>query len=273
MRLRALTLTAGLLGLAGGAGCGSCNDGGFDAAVPDGRPAGGTFSLGWTLSDQSSGQPVTCDKLDPNATVFVTASREGTGGLESFSCKNMQATSAGRFAPGLYNFTFELHIPAPDGQVQTIATAPAQSAVAIPSGRDVALAPVAFQVNATGALQIRLLAGAGANCPGISGFAISLEHAGGPGDTGCAPVVFTLSGGGTYNANNCSAPAVGRCIESSETLSVASLPSGPYQIHVTGKKVTADCWSNNDMLRVPPQGAVFNQSLNLALASENPGCQ
>ncbi|HMG21472.1 MAG TPA: hypothetical protein VK607_09160 [Kofleriaceae bacterium] len=272
---RAVILAAGLLGLAGGAGCDGCNDGGFDAAVPDSRPPGGTFSLSWTLSDQGSGQPVTCDKLDPNATVFVKVSREGTGGLESFSCRGMQATSAARFAPGLYNFTFELHIPAPSGQPLTIATASAQNAVAIPSAQDVALAPVAFQVNATGMLQIQLAAGAGANCAGgagITGFQISLEHAGGPDDAGCAPVVLALSGGGTYNANNCSAPVVGRCIESSETLTVASLPSGPYQIHVTGKKANMNCWSNNDTLRVPPQGMVFSQTLNLALASQTPGC-
>jgi hypothetical protein len=86
-------------------------------------------------------------------------------------------------------------------------------------------------------------------------------------------VVFALSGGGTYNANDCSAPAVTRCIAASETLTVASLPSGPYQIHVRGKKGPLDCWINDDALRVPPQGQVLSQTLNLALQSELVGCQ
>lgn len=277
MLFRMLTLAAGLSGLAGWAGCDGCNEGGFDAAVPDTPVAGGTFSLAWTVLDQATGKPVTCDKLDPNATVFIKASRTGTGGLESFACKNMQGTSIAKFVPGVYNFTYELHVTI-NGQLQTIATAPGQSGVTIESGRDTALAPITFEVNAIGGLALMLRAGAGGNCApggtaGITGFTISLEHAGGPGDTGCAPVVFTLSGGGTYNANNCSAPAVGRCIEATETLTVASLPSGPYQIHVIGKKSTADCWSNNDALRVPPQGNTLAQTLNLALASENPSCQ
>jgi hypothetical protein len=272
---RVLTLAAGLTGLAGWAGCEGCDSGGFDAGVPDTPLAGGTFSLAWTVIDQTSGKPVSCDKLDPNATVFVKASREGTGGFESFACKNLQATSLARFAPGLYNFTYELHIPV-GSQIATIAMAPGQSGVMISSGQDVALAPIAFPVDATGRLELMLHAGAAGNCAGgagITAFTISLEHDGGPGDMGCAPVVFALSGGGTYSANNCSAPAVTRCIESSETLTVASLPSGPYQIHVTGKKNTADCWSNNDTFRVSPQGMTSSRVLNLAFASEAPSCQ
>jgi hypothetical protein len=275
MLFRALILVVGLAGLACWAGCDGCNDDGFDAGVPDGPAAPGAFSLSWTIQDQASGQPVTCDKLDSNATVFVEARRQGTGGTESFTCKNAQAMSARRFTPGLYNFTYELH-GLRDGQSLTLATAAPQSSVMIPSGADISLDPIRFQVDATGKLELMLHAGGAGNCAsgaGITGIAISLEHAGEPGDTGCAPVVFTLSGGGTYNANNCTAPAVGRCIQAGETITVASLPSGPYQIHITGKDNIDDCWSNNDTFRVPPQGETLRQTLNLAFASETPACQ
>lgn len=276
MWFRILIPTAALIGLVGWAGCEGCNEGGFDAGVIDTQVVGGTFSLAWTLLDQSTNKPVTCDKLDPNATVFVQASRPGTGGLESFACKNMQATSIATLAPDTYSFSYELHVTAA-GQTLSIATAPAQNAVVISSGQNVVLSPITFEVDATGKLELMLHAGGTGNCTGgagITGFAISLEHAGGPGDTGCAPVQFALSGGGTYDASNCITPAVTpRCIEASEMLTVASLPSGPYQIHVRGKKGAADCWSNDDALRVPPQGKTLSQTLNLAFASQTPGCQ
>lgn len=275
MSLRVLVPASLLIGLVGSAGCEGCNEGGFDDAGADTQIVGGTFSLAWTLLDQSTNKPVTCDKLDPNATVFVQASRPGTGGTESFACKSMQATSIATFVPSIYSFSYELHVTA-NGQALSIATAPDQNGVAISSGQNVVLAPITFQVDATGKLELMLHAGGTGNCTGgagITGFAISLEHAGGPGDTGCAPVLFTLSGGGTYDASNCISPAVTpRCIEADETLTVASLPSGPYQIHVRGKKGAADCWSNDDALRVPPQGKTLSGTLNLALASQTPGC-
>src|SRR5262249_33927073 len=159
-------------------------------------------------------------------------------------CKPLQGTSITTFAPGTYSFGYELHVPI-DGQAVTIATAAPQSGVPISSGQDAALQPITFHVNATGRLDLMLRAAAAGNCTGgagITGFSISLEHNGDPPDSGCAPVVFTLSGGGTYNANDCASPAVTRCIAATETLSVASLTSGPYRIHVRGKKGTLDCW-------------------------------
>jgi hypothetical protein len=143
-------------------------------------------------------------------------------------------------------------------------------------GQEVQLAPITFQVDASGRLELKLRAGAAGNCAGgaaITGFTLSLQHASGPGDTGCAPVVFTLSGGDTYNASDCSVPAVTRCIAADETLTVASLPAGTYRIHVRGKRGTLDCWINDDVLRVPPQSALLSETLNLALQSETPGCQ
>lgn len=281
MLFRVLILVVGV-SLTSGAGCSGCgNGGGFDAGPPD-TVSGGTFSLAWTLVDDSgtvncADVAACCNKLDPNATVFVQASREGTGGVELFSCRSVQSTSIATFAPGSYSFTFALRIPVGDHN-ETVATAPTQNNITIQPGTSVALAPIAFHVNLTGGLMLKLQTGpAGAlNCVGgaaISGFAISLEHAGGGTDIGCAPVMFALSGGGSYDAGSCTAPMTGRCIESVETLTVPSLPSGPYRIHVRGrKKGTVDCWTNDDMLPVPPQGATLVRTLNLAFASETPGC-
>lgn len=273
MLLRSLTLAAWLVGLASWAGCEGCNEDGPDGGVPDSSVVGGTFSLAWTLLDQGTNKPVTCDKLDPNATVFIQASRPATGGLESFACKSMQATSITTFAPGQYAFSYELHVNA-NGETLAIPTM-GETAV-INTAQTTVLKPITFQVDATGRLELTLRTLAAGNCIGganITAFAISLEHAGGPGDTGCAPVVFTLSGGGTYNANDCAMPPTIGCNMADGTLTAADLPSGPYQIHVRGKKGAVDCWSNDDMLRVPPQDKTLSRTLNLALASETPGCQ
>ncbi|HEX3478230.1 MAG TPA: hypothetical protein VHT91_24585 [Kofleriaceae bacterium] len=279
MSFRVLTRAAGLIALAAvlttglttEGGCDGCSGGGFDAGGPDLGAAVGRFSLSWSVIDQASSQPVNCDQLDLNATVFVEAVREGTGAVESFACRNLQGTSMTPLFAGTYSFSYALRVGG-----ATIATASGPSGVVIGPGQQVQLAPITFQVDASGGLALQLRAGAAGNCAGgatITGFSLSLQHAGGPGDTGCAPVVFTLSGGGTYNASDCSAPAVTRCIVADETLSVASLPAGTYQIHVRGKKGALDCWVNDDVLRVPPQSALLSETLNLALQSETPGCQ
>lgn len=275
MSFRVLTRAAGLIalaiGLTTGGGCEGCNGGGFGDGGPDLGAVVGRFSLSWSVIDQTSNQPVNCDQLDPNATVFVEAVREGTGAVESFACRNLQGMSMTPLFAGTYSFRYELHVGG-----ATIATASGPSGVAIAPGQEVELAPITFQVDASGRLELQLRAGASGNCAGgavITAFSLSLQHADGPGNTGCAPVVFMLSGGGTYNASDCGAPAVTRCIAADETLSVASLPAGSYQIHVRGKKGALDCWVNDDVLRVPPQSALLSETLNLALQSETPGCQ
>ena len=275
MSLRVLTRAAGrsalAVALATGSGCEGCNGGSFGDGGPDLGPAVGRFALSWSVIDESSSLPVNCDQLDPNATVFVEAIRDGTGAVESFACRNLQGTSMTPLFAGTYSFSYALHVGG-----ATIATASGPSGIAIGPGQQIQLAPIRFEVDATGRLELRLRAGASGNCAdgaAITGFALSLQHADGPDDTGCAPVVFALSGGGMYNASDCSAPAITRCIAEDETLSVASLPAGTYQIHVRGRKGPLDCWVNDDVLRVPPQGALLSETLNLALQSETPGCQ
>jgi hypothetical protein len=268
---RVLTRAAWLIGLATWSGCEGCDGGGFDAGGPDLAAAVGRFSLRWSVIDQGTGEAVSCDQLDPNASVFVQAVRDGSGAVESFACRNLQGTSMTPLFPGTYSFRYELHIGG-----ATIATASGPSGVVVGPGQEVELGAIRFQVDANGRMELRLRTSAAGNCAGgavITGFSLSLQHAGLPDDTGCAPVVFLLSAGGAYSATDCSAPAVTRCIAADETLTVASLPAGLYQIHVRGKKGAIDCWINDDVLRVPPQNAVLSQTLNLALESEASGCQ
>jgi hypothetical protein len=261
-------LLAGLIGLAGSSGCG--DDGGFNIGVPD-ATVGGTFTAAWSIIDETTGQTVSCDKIDPNATVFLQVTHQGPGASESFSCKSLQGMSSTALSPGTYNVSYELHVPE-GGQTVTIATAPSQS-VTIASAEDKKFDPVTFRVNATGALQLTLRAGAAGNCmggAGITGLSISLVHDGGPGDNTCEPVMFAMSSGGTFDASSCSSPLVQGCIAADVTLTAARLPSGPYQIHIIGKKVTTVCWTNNDSFSVLAQGKTLIKMLNLA--PETPAC-
>jgi hypothetical protein len=265
-------LLAGLFGLATNAGCGGCTPGGFDAGVPD-ATVGGTFTAAWSVVDETTNQPVSCDKIDLNARVSVELTGPVPGGSEAFSCKSLGGMSSTTVPPGTYIVRYQLDVQEGSKTV-TVASVTGPS-VTIRSGDDVKLAPVTFRVNATGGLQLTLQAGTSGNCvggAGITGFTISLVHDGGPGDTACEPVVFALSGGGTFDARSCSSPSVQRCVAADETLTVASLPSGPYQIHVAGKKLTTVCWTNNDSFTVPAQGKTATLMLNLALDGGSPSC-
>jgi hypothetical protein len=265
-----LFILAGLIGLAGGGGCG---DGGFprDAAKPDAAVMG-TVSLAWSLRDLSD-QPVQCDQVGAS-TVFLQLRNRATlsGVAASLSCKNSPSTSQ-LLEPGVYDVTFELH-----GLNMTLATASDQNAVVVDAGRDTLLAPVTFVIDATGGLELALAAPPSpSNCKdtgtgaGITGVAIALEHAGGP----CATVTFVRSRGaitlGSYVVN-CGSPMVTTCIENDETLTVRSMESGPYTIHIRGKVGAADCWQNDDTLQVPPLGKMLSQTLNLAYQPDASGC-
>jgi hypothetical protein len=56
-------------------------------------------------------------------------------------------------------------------------------------------------------------------------------------------------------------------------LTIASMPSDNYTIHVKGMlSGGAVCWSNNDSLQVPPMSQTLTKTLNLAYATAAPGC-
>ena len=224
------------------------------------------------MSDQNA-QPIPCDEVGAT-TVSLQLRNHATltGVAESFSCQNSPSTSQ-PLPPGIYDISFELH-----GVNGTLATAPSQT-VTVSSGQDTPLRSIAFMVDARGSLVLSLATPpATSNCKptgtmgaGITGMTITLVHTG----DGCAPVTFQIARGTTMLGSyvvNCSSPMVTTCIENDETLTVSSMQSGPYTIHVRGKINAVDCWKNDDMLAVPPLGQVLRDTLNLAFQNGTPGC-
>jgi hypothetical protein len=268
-------LLAGLLGLLGSAGCdGCCDKCNFTGDADVDAPPMGTVSLAWSIVDLA-GQPVSCDQVGA-ATVFLQFRdpRILSSPVESFSCQNSPSTSH-PLDPGTYNITFELH-----GANLSAVTAPMQTSVVVAPGRDTALAPITFVVDAKGTLVLALAAPSPltSNCKptgmmgaGITGTTITLVHTG----DGCAPVTFVRTRGATMLGSyivNCTSPAVTTCIENDEQLTVSGIPSGPYTIHVRGKVGAVDCWVNDDSFQVPAQGKTLNQMLNLVSQTGTTGC-
>jgi hypothetical protein len=263
-------LLAGLIGLLGCGGCGGCSSDGFhlDAPEPDATTFG-TISLAWSLTDLD-GQPIQCDQVGASTVALQLRNRARLQGVPaSFSCGNSPSTTQAIEA-GIYDVTLELH-----GQNTTLATAADQRGVVVAAGGDTPLAPVMFAVDARGSLVLSFAAPPSpSNCKsppqgaGMTGTTITLVHPSGT----CAPVTFLRARGatslGTYTVS-CSSPQVTSCIETDETLTVPTLPSGPYTIHVRGKSGATDCWKNDDALQVPPQGQALTETLNLAI---QPGC-
>jgi hypothetical protein len=260
--------------LSASAGC-DCNGGGFpaDARLVDAPAARGTVSLAWSLTDLT-GRAITCDEVGASF-VSLELRRQASlqGAVASFSCANSPSTSQA-IEVGTYEVRFELR-----GQVLTPVAAQPQSSVVITKDQNTELAPVTFAVDTNGMLVLALVAPPfTSNCKpgsmqgaGITTNTITLTRAGG----GCAPVTFVRTRGstprGTYTVN-CSSPEISTCIENDETLTVPSMPSGPYQIHVRGKLSAVECWANDDSLQVPAQGKARTETLNLAFQAGTPGC-
>jgi hypothetical protein len=263
-----------LAGLLGHAGCSGCDGGGFptDAPAPD-AAVSGTVSLAWSLTDLD-GQPIACEQVGANTISLQLRQHDAANGVaDSFSCNNSPTTSMA-IAPGVYDISFELR-----GSNLTAVTAPDQRGVVVSAGHTTELAAVTFVVDARGGIVLSLAAlPATSNCKpasmmgaGINSNTITLEHTG----DGCAPVMFERRKGGAVVGSyvvNCSSPAVAVCLETDETLTVPSMASGPYTIHVRGKIGAVECWNNDDALQVPPQGKLLVQTLNLAFATGATGC-
>ena len=213
---------------------------------------------------------------------MLTRNRAIQGGsTEVFTCSTLMGGSQG-LVPGTYDLDFELG--GVGGVVGTgiIATSPRQMGIVIKSGENVTLTPLAFSVNATGGIKVNLSANKpGGNCgsvgnngAGITGVTLTLQHTTGG---ACEPVTFTIAPnatlpGGSYTVN-CTSPTVAPCIEADQQLSVTGVPSDGYQLHVRGKVATANCWTNDDTLPVPPLGRDVMRILNFAAAaSGTPGC-
>jgi hypothetical protein len=261
----------------------ACGDGGgFPDAPPiDMPPPAGTFNLAWTVKD-IGGNVLPCDQIGAQTVTVLTRNRAVQGGsTEVFTCSTLMGSSQG-LTPGTYDMDFELG--GLGGAVGTgiIATSPKQMGIVIQSGENVTLMPLAFAVDATGGIKINVTANKpGGNCgsvatngAGITGMTLTLNHTSGG---ACEPVTFTIAPnatlpGGSYTVN-CASPTVAPCIEADQQLSVTGVKSDGYQLHVRGKVATADCWTNDDTMPVPPLGRDVIRTLNLAAAtSGTPGC-
>jgi len=259
-------------------GCG--DGGGFPDAPPiDVAPPPGSFSLAWSVTDTGGG-PITCDQIGAQAVTALLRNRAVQGGsTEVFTCSTLAGTSQALVA-GTYDISFELNGVGGDPVTGVIATAPAQMAVEIVSGQNTPLTPLAFAVNATGGLKLKLMSSATAgNCvptaqlgAGITTNTITLTKVS---DAMCAPLTFNVSAGtmggtaGTYVVN-CATPTVAPCFERDQELTVTGVVSGAYAINVRASKGGAECYTNVDQLPVPPLGRELVRTLNLA--SVTPAC-
>jgi hypothetical protein len=194
------------------------------------------------------------------------------GETQPFSCSTGMGTSQG-VVPGDYELDFEL-----TGTDGVLATGAKQRPVAIHANENTELAPVTFQVEALGGLELGVTAGkAGGNCgaiaaggAGIEQVSISLTH---NSDGTCQPITLSISdgatqAGGTYTIN-CTSPVDRPCIESDQVITAVDVPSDSYTIRVRGKIAGAVCWSNMDSIQVPPLEKTLKRTLNLAQQS---GC-
>ncbi len=223
--------------------------------------ASATFSLSWSVVDTANA-PLTCERIDGQAMTVVARNLAIDGGnTQIFSCASGMGQSQS-LVPGTYKLDFELSSPA----FGLLATAPQQSAVVIEPGGDTELAPVVFQVDATGAIALSLSA-TGGNCVAMTTVSIALTHAS---DGACEPLVLNVGAGATSGKPastytiNCAAPADVPCIESDQLITATGVPADAYTIRLRGKKGTTTCQTNNDSLQVPPLGKTLTRTLNFA---------
>lgn len=276
--LTLLPAIAALTGMISHTGCGGCAGGSVstphDASTLPAPTGHGTVSLAWTLNDLG-GQPLQCSQVSASTVALQLRTRgQATGAAESFTCTSSQSISK-----ALDLATYDVSLELRAGSL-TLATASDQSGVVVEDAKNTPLMPVTFIVDAQGSLVLSLGAPpTTSNCKapsmqgaGINGISITLLHAEG----GCAPVTFVRTKGQITQQPytvNCSSPAVVACIESDETLTVPSLPSGPYTIHVIGKIGIAECWTSDATLQVPARGTALEQQINLAFHPENAACR
>lgn len=242
------------------AACGG--GGGFPTdAAPEPPPPGAKFSLAWTLID-TNGQPITCAQVGANFVGVTLRNRDVMGGtIEVLGCSSGSATSLLSFTPGIYDINYEL-----TGAVGRLAQAPAATGIELKSGETAELPPIVFTVDATGKLDLVINTGiTGGNCAagaGVDNFTITLQHSGVGG--ACEPVTFDITPGTpTSYTVNCATPVLSTCIDTTQTLSVPTLPSGSYRLDVKGKIGGVDCFTNGATIVVPPLSQTLNHTVNL----------
>lgn len=262
-------LLAGLVGVASGGGCG--DDGGFPTDAGIDAPQRGSVQVSWVIKDQT-GAVIPCDRVAAD-TVALELRREGDalGSTESFACKSGSGSTRALQA-GNYKVSISLN------GARLTSVAAADQRATLPPGGMAQLTPVEFVVDATGTLALSLaIPQSAANCTGtnLSGVTIQLRHYEDGAALACEPATLNRTGGSNTSpyAISCESPPIAACIESTEKLTTSvAIPSGQYQIAVRGLQGAAECWQNNDVFMVQPQGKTTTQALNLAFKDGAPGC-
>lgn len=257
MRWTALLLTL--------AACGD-DAGPPDARVIDATPAGGTISLTWRIADDAG--PLTCQQVlarDLNLTLTATDSVFSVSDI--LDCPTGAGTT--RTVPaGTYNIQVGLG---------GVGVAPITfQDVVVHSGQDTPIGDVAFHLDALGGFSFQAGTSTAGNCvdaasggAGITAMQIAFATAAGT----CVPVTLDLSGGGSYTTD-CTTPAPTRCIDGSETISVApTIVTGTYRMVITGFDNADACWSASPQFDVPAADVVKALPLqNLLEDTNNPNC-
>jgi hypothetical protein len=237
-----------------------------DARVIDATPPGGTISLTWSISDDAG--PLTCQQvLARDLHLTLTATDQVFSISDILDCSAFAGTTR-TVLPGTYNIQVGLGgVAVPAITFQNIV---------VRSGQDTAIGDAAFLVDAHGGFTFQVGTGGAGNCvdvasggAGITQMQLALATAGGT----CVPVTFDFSGGGSYT-NDCANSAPTRCIEGSETVSVApTLATGTYRMTITGFDNADACWATSPQFDVPAAGVVKALPLqNLVEDTNNPNC-
>jgi hypothetical protein len=252
------------------AGCG--DDSGLpDARVFDGTPPGGTLSLSWTLADGDA--VVTCDQVGAaTVTLSIVPVDHPFGVTEAFGCTSARGTT-GVLPAGRYDVTASL------GGGGAIAEVVRRPGVEVRSNADMALEPIAFDVDATGGLRARVSAfGVVGNCAaapggaGIEGVALRLRTSAGV----CVATSFDIAAGAARPAStfvdDCASPPPAACIDADQDIVVAGAPSGRYRLAIDGLVGGTACWAASPAVRIPAGGAEVSVGTVNLLRSSAPAC-
>ncbi len=247
----------------------SCGDGGGggDAGV-DAPTAEGTLELSWEIRDGD--RVVSCAEV--GATVVRVSALPVVGGfatIDSLPCTSAGATTRG-FAAGLYDVTLELRA---SGN-RTLGAPVVQRQVEIVRGTSKSLGQVMFEVAARGSFEFSFdvsderptCAAADAGGAGVDEVLFELRNA----NDDCVPADFAVDGADTYTVD-CQTRF--RCIDSTQTITVTGVPSGPYQLRLTAFTEGLACYASTVLFTVA--GGNSSESLGTqtaALDSSVPGC-
>lgn len=220
----------------------ACSD---DAGLPDARisidaPAPGQLSLTWSLAH--AGAPLTCGEVGAtsvSADILPVGAQFGV--VDGWSCASGMGTTR-ELEPGRY----DLRVTVSGGG--TLDGPEIRLGVEVRPGQVTAVDPIAFDVDPTGTLSLRITSPTGDNCgpaPGGAGVtAMRLELTDSAGV--CTPTTFEIAAGATAPAatyvSDC-AGATTACIAADQVLTATGVRAGQHGLAITGLVGDAPCWT------------------------------